>query len=123
MRRRGSVLQKRAQLEVLQQARHGVLLLFPRDGICRWSQSRDLPLRSGVANSLLLTLWRDYKQRKSRSAGQEGSAAMTISRSGYRGAHSSMRRCIYVAITMAGRPRSVRLDSSVRTAFKFLQLP
>ena len=45
---RGSVLQKRAQLEALQQPWHGVLPRCPGEGVGSWSQARDLPLRSGL---------------------------------------------------------------------------
>lgn len=46
------------------------------------------------------------------TAGQEGSAVTTTSWERGCGTHSSMRSCIYMPVTMAGRPRSVWFDSS-----------
>ena len=53
------------------------------------SQRSSTPIRA--ANSPLLTLWRDCKQRRSRSAGQEGSAATTTSWWNGCGAQSKLR--------------------------------
>ena len=60
-----------------------------------------------VANSPVLTLWRGSKQRRSRSAGQVGSAASTTSWWNGCGAQSSTRRCICMHTAMAGRLKSI----------------
>jgi hypothetical protein len=77
---------------------------------CRWrwavavSRMSSTPIR--VANSRYLPSWASCRQRRSRSAGQEGSAVTTTSSLNGCGERSNTRRSTYVTIAMAGRLKS-----------------
>ena len=67
-------------------------------------------------NSPLVTSWPGCMLRRSRSAGQEGSAATTTSWWRGCGERSSTRRCTCMPTGMAGRPKSAWPDSCGGTA-------
>ena len=79
----------------------------------RWNvaagQRSSTPTR--VVSSPLVTSWPGCKLRRSRSAGQAGSAATTTSWWKGCGAPSNMRRSIYVPTAMAGKQRPAWLAS------------
>jgi len=74
----------------------------------RWavavSRMSSTPIR--VASSRHLPSWASFRQRRSRSAGQEGSAVTTTSSLNACGERSNTRRSTYAPIAMAGRLRS-----------------
>ena len=78
------------------------------------TQRSSIPIRA--ANSRIPTSCRKCRQRRSRSAGQAENVATTTSWWRGCGAHSSMRRCIYVPTEMAGRLKSAWLDYPVGPA-------
>ena len=69
-----------------------------------------------AVNSPLVTSWPGCMLRRSRSAGQEGSAATTTSWWRGCGERSNMRRCTCMLTAMAGRLKSASPDSCGGTA-------
>jgi len=84
----------------------------------RWqgiaNQRSSAPTRA--ANSPLATSRQGCRQRRSRSAGQEGNAATTTSWSNGCGTQSNTRRCICTPTAMVGTLRLTWRDSSGDTA-------